>query len=96
MPALDLKCITKLKAMQQRPIAAVEGHLRHIDQMGKGLDFLNLPIPQWGHLSVSDSFQSTRCLTAGFVCQRQKICSCLLKAFVPELWSWIWPTVSPP
>lgn len=26
MPALDLKCITKLKAMQQRSIAAFEGH----------------------------------------------------------------------
>lgn len=46
MPALDLKCITKLKAMQQRPIAAFEGHLHHIDQMRESLDFLNLPIPQ--------------------------------------------------
>lgn len=72
---IDLKCITKLKAMQQKSIAAFEGRLCHMDQMWKSLDFLHFPTPQCGHLSVSDSFQSTpwmKSWQAGFVCQRQK------------------------
>lgn len=92
MPALDLKCITKLKAMQQRATAAFEGCLSHVDQKWKSSDFWNLPCSiagQWGHLSVNSSaFFSIHMMSngqSGFcVSKAKKICSWLVTAFVPD------------
>lgn len=92
MPALDLKCITKLKAMQQRATAAFEGCLSHVDQKWKSSDFWNLPCSiagQWGHVSMNSSaFFSIHMMSngqSGFcVSKAKKICSWLVTAFVPD------------